>query len=394
MNQVVLSKDETRGTFLINSNSRIVLKSGVKISGEYNVDAYYKDESLFWDNCDNELGRSLFFANGKENIEILGEDGHIINGKGELWTGEEESKHRPSLIRFVNCKNVTLKNLNLANSACWCIHLQNCENVKVDGLVVKSSCNHNNDGIDIDCCRNVVVQNCVFDTGDDSIVIKSTKNLLSNNISVRNCKITSCGAGFKIGTETVGDITDVMFYDCEIIESEGGSIKLMTTDGANIKNVLIKNVKIVHGTGPLFIANGTRMRKYYEDQTRQRPGTIKNSKVQNMFADVYIREENFVCNGRGVVLITGTPNDLVENIDIIDSVFNMPGGEKSASKTYKVKELQGEYPEYYTLGTTPSYGAYVRHAKNVKFANVKFTLKNFDVRKCIHSEDVENLTVE
>jgi len=394
MNQIVLSKDETRGTFLINSNSRIVIKSGVKITGEYNVDAYYKDDSLFWDNCDNELGRSLFFANGKENIEILGEDGHLINGKGELWTGKEERKHRPSLIRLVNCKNVTLKNLNLANSACWCIHLQNCDNVIVDGLVVKSSCNHNNDGIDIDCCRNIVVKNCNFETGDDSVVVKATKNILSHNVFVQNCKIKSLGAGFKIGTETVGDISDVIFSDCEIIDSEGGSIKLITTDGSNISNVLIRNVDVLNGTGPLFIANGNRMRKYYDGHTREGAGKIKNVKVQNLSANVYAREDPYACDGRGVVLITGTNENSIDNVELVDCKFLLPGGENDCEKNYNVKELGTEYPEYYTLGSTPAYGAYVRHAKNVKFANVKFALKNYDVRKSIHTEDVENLTVE
>ena len=68
--------------------------------------------------------------------------------------------------------------------------------------------------------------------------------------------------------------------------------------------------------------------------------------------------------------------------------------ETNCEKNYHVKELGTEYPEYYTLGNTPAYGAYVRHAKNVRFANVKFALKNYDVRKSIHTEDVENLMVE
>ena len=63
-------------------------------------------------------------------------------------------------------------------------------------------------------------------------------------------------------------------------------------------------------------------------------------------------------------------------------------------KDYVIDELTTGYPEFYVLGTSPAYGAHIRHAKNVKFANVKFALKNYDVRKSIHTEDVENLMVE
>ena len=394
INESVFAVNETRGTFLIESNSRIIINKDVIISGVHDIDSYYADDSVFWDTCQNELGRSIFFANGKENIELVGEEGSVIDGQGALWTDEYEIHHRPSLLRFVNCKNVVIKNLTLINSPCWCIHLQNCENVTVDGLNVRSSCNHNNDGIDIDCCRNVIVKNCVFNNGDDAVVIKSTKNINSNNIMITDCKITSLGAGFKIGTETVGDISNVKFFNNEIVSSEGGSIKLMTTDGSNINGVFIKDVVVKRGTGPLFIANGYRMRKYFDGHTRDKAGSIKNIKIENLTADVYIREGELLNKGRGVLLITGTPDNHIENVEVLNCTFNMPGGETDENREYVVEELTTNYPEYYVLGVTPSYGAYVRHAKNVKIFNVKFNLQNPDVRKEIYSTDVDRLIVE
>ena len=390
--KVFFDIDKEMGTYQIDDNTSVSIKSNVKITAVHDMNSYYSDDSVFWDTCNNELGRSIFFANGKENIELVGEEGSIIDGQGGLWTGEVEKHHRPSILRFVNCKNVLLKNLTLINSPCWCIHLQNCENVVVDGIVVNSSCNHNNDGIDIDCCRNVTVKNCVLNTGDDAVVIKSTKNIKSFNINISNCKISSCGAGFKIGTESVGDISNIVFSNNEIIESEGGSIKLMTADGSNIDGVLIKDVVIKHGTGPLFIANGYRMRKYFDGHTRELGGKISNIKIQGVIADVYIREEEYVNLGRGVLLLTGNLKNSLDNVEIKDCVFNMPGGENDLTKKYEVKELTTNYPEYYILGTTPSYGAFIRHAKNVKFSNIKFNLKKPDVRKDVYIEDVEGFT--
>ena len=150
----------TAADMLPNSGFKKIGKN-VTVTAIHDVDSFYTDDSVFWDTCGNELGRALFFANGKQNIEFIGEEGNLIDGRGGLWfEGDEKSHNRPSLIRFVNCKNVTLKNLNLIDSPCWCIHIQNCENVLIDGLTIKSYCNHNNDGIDIDGCTNVVVQNC------------------------------------------------------------------------------------------------------------------------------------------------------------------------------------------------------------------------------------------
>jgi hypothetical protein len=70
-----------------------------------NNEKYYEDKSvMFSDNCGNELGRALIFANGCKNIEACGIKNSVIDGKGFLW-GRGDSK-RPSIIRLVNCKNV------------------------------------------------------------------------------------------------------------------------------------------------------------------------------------------------------------------------------------------------------------------------------------------------
>ena len=392
MKQINFNEDITCGTILLDSNVCVKINNNVKITAIHDVNQYYKDNSIFLDNCGNELGRSLFFANGKENIEIVGECQNLIDGQGGLWKGETDIHHRPSLIRFVNCKNILLKNLNLINSACWCIHLQNCENVIIENLNIESMCNHNNDGIDIDCCRNVIVQNCVLNTGDDSVVIKSTRNVLTNNISIDNCKITSLGAGFKIGTETIGDISDIVFSNSDIFESNGGSIKIITTDGSNIDGITVNNINIHHGTGPLFIANGNRMREYYSGETQKIPGSIKNIKISGVIGDVYARKDKVVCEGKGVLLITGTPEMFIQNIEITNCDFKMPGGVLETQK-YHVKELTTEYPEYYTLGTVPAWGAYIRQASNVKLNNVKFSLKENDVRDKVFLADVKNMAI-
>lgn len=383
----------TCGTYNIGSNVSIKLTKGTVLTLTEDLAEYYVDDSVFLDNCGNELGRSMFFARGCDNIEIYGEENSVINGEGWRWKDPLKKTKRPSLLRFVDCKNIKITNLTLVDSPCWCIHLHNCENVFIDNVKIKSWCNNNNDGIDIDCCRNVRVTNCVIDTGDDAIVLKSTKNILSENICISDCVITSRWAGFKIGTESVGDFKNILFENNKIIKSEGGTIKIMSVDGSTIDGVKIKNVKVEKGSGPIFIANGYRMREYYPHNKKSAPGNIKNINFENFCANVYVNQAKSINVGKGVVLITGTPTSRIENVELKDCVFNMPCGclEK---KDYKISELTTGYPEFYALGTSPAYGAHIRHAENVKFCNVKFNKCNEDVREEIVIQDVDNFKVE
>ena len=389
----IFNHSEIRGTYSISSNTCVKLTQGTVLKATENLDKYLADDSIFLDNCGNELGRSMFFANGCENIEILGEEGSVIDGEGWRWVSAPAKTKRPSLIRLVDCRNVKILNLTLKDSPCWCIHLHNCENVLIENVKIKSWCNVNNDGIDIDCCRNVRVKNCEIDTGDDAIVLKATKNILSENIHISDCVITSRWAGFKIGTETVGDFRNIIFENSKIVRSEGGTVKIMSVDGSVIDGVNIRNIIVEKGSGPIFIANGYRMREYFAHNKKSEPGRIKKVTFENFNANVYINEADTINAGKGVVLITGSQDRMIENIELKDCNFNMPCG-CLENKDYSVGELTTGYPEFYALGTTPSYGAYLRHAKNVTFKNVKFNKCNEDVREEIVVCDVQEFKVE
>lgn len=82
---------------------------------------------------------------------------------------------RPNFVQFYRCKNVLLEGFELINSPMWCIHPVLCENVIVRNVKIHSR-GSNNDGIDLESCKCVLIENCSFDTGDDSIVVKSGRN--------------------------------------------------------------------------------------------------------------------------------------------------------------------------------------------------------------------------
>jgi polygalacturonase len=129
---------------------------------------------------------------------------------------------RPNFIQPYRCKNVLIKNVTIVNSPMWEINPVLCQNVTVSGVVIKSH-GPNNDGCDPESCRDVLIDNCVFDTGDDCIAIKSGRNadgrrinVPSENIVVRNCEMRDGHGGVTVGSEISGGCWNVFAYDCRM----------------------------------------------------------------------------------------------------------------------------------------------------------------------------------
>ena len=99
MNTVYLSQSETRGTYVIPSDTSVVIGRDVEIRASDRLEDYVADDSLFRDTRGTEMGRALFFANGAENIELIGEEGSLLNGRGHLWKAEGKRRQRPSTGR-------------------------------------------------------------------------------------------------------------------------------------------------------------------------------------------------------------------------------------------------------------------------------------------------------
>lgn len=140
---------------------------------------------------------------------------------------------RPQLIQFFGCKNVALRDFFVTNSPFWCIHLLHCDGVLCDGLRYDAKL-VNNDGIDLEMTRNVLIENVVFNNGDDNIAIKAgrdndgwgTNNNIAprgkealyepwpcENIVVRNCVFKGLH-GVVIGSEMSAGVQNVFVEDC------------------------------------------------------------------------------------------------------------------------------------------------------------------------------------
>ena len=192
-----------------------------------------------WQECP--LSPVIYCENAK-NVCIRGEG--IITANGYAFVDEngyrKKTECKPeSVMVFRNVSNVIVENITLKDTVGWTFQLDNCEDVLIDGIIIRNPTyvtRKNSDGIDINGCRNVTIMNCDIETGDDAICLKNvdyrpgTTDYISNhtpanpsrrdmyNINVYNCVCASTCNSTKIGTETVGNIYDVTFENIRVIK--------------------------------------------------------------------------------------------------------------------------------------------------------------------------------
>ncbi|HVT40653.1 MAG TPA: glycoside hydrolase family 28 protein, partial [Gemmatimonadaceae bacterium] len=129
---------------------------------------------------------------------------------------------RPNFIQPYLCRNVLIEGVTIRNSPMWEIHPVFCTNVIVRGVTIESH-GPNNDGCDPESCRDVLIERCTFNTGDDCIAIKSGRNadgrrtaVPAENVLVRGCRMLDGHGGVTIGSEITGGARNVFVWDCNM----------------------------------------------------------------------------------------------------------------------------------------------------------------------------------
>lgn len=160
---------------------------------------------------------------------------------------------RPMFIQPYRCKNVLIEGVTVKNSPMWELNPVLCTNITVRGVTVRSH-GPNNDGCDPESCRDVLIENCVFDTGDDCIAIKSGRNtdgrrlaVPAENHIIRNCKMEDGHGGVVIGSEISGGCRNIFVENCEMNSPDlDRALRFKTNShrGGVIENIYVRNVRV------------------------------------------------------------------------------------------------------------------------------------------------------
>ncbi len=167
--------------------------------------------------------------------------------------GSERDYLRPQFIQPYKCKNVLIEGVTIVDSPMWEVHPVLCENVTVRRLRI-SSHGPNNDGCDPESCRDVLIEDCYFDTGDDCIAIKAGRNndgrrinVPTENVIIRNCTMKDGHGGITIGSEISGGVRNVFAENCKLDSPDLWTalrVKNNASRGGRLENFYFRNITV------------------------------------------------------------------------------------------------------------------------------------------------------
>jgi polygalacturonase len=253
--------------------------------------------------------------------------GAIVAGKTDKDYDEVKDFLRPNLLVLTGCKGVLLEGVTFQNSPAWCLHPLMCEDLTVRNVSVKNpEYAQNGDGIDIESCKNVLVEGSTFDVGDDGICIKSGKDeagrkraMSTENVIIRNNIVYKGHGGFVIGSEMSGGARNLFVYDCTFVGTDKG-LRFKTTRGRGgvVENIFVKNIAMKD-----IVQEAIFFDMYYFTKPPAAGTKAEVPKVTEEtpeFRNFYI--SNIVCTGaeKGLFM-RGLPEMKVRNINISDAIL-------------------------------------------------------------------------
>lgn len=371
------------GPIALKSNINLHVSKGAVLQFTNNTDVYPLVRTN-WEGLDAIRAHSPVYGVDLENIAITG--GGIIDGAGEAWRPVKKNKLtdaewkelvasggflsdnketwyptaralegskakrpgviaegydlkkaeaikeflRPNMVNIVRCKRVLLEGVTFQNSPAWCLHPLLTQHLTLRNLTVRNPWNaQNGDGVDMESCRNVLLENNTFDVGDDGICIKSGRDeegrkrgVPTENVIIRNCTVFHGHGGFVVGSEMSGGARNIYVSDCNFLGTDIG-LRFKTTRGRGgvVEKIYMSDISMRNIGGAAILFDMYYMGKdplamfAGSDEAVIAPEPVNEGTPQ--FRDLHVR--NVVCKGAGTaILVRGLPEMNVNTITIED----------------------------------------------------------------------------
>ncbi|HYF31605.1 MAG TPA: glycoside hydrolase family 28 protein [Chitinophagaceae bacterium] len=246
---------------------------------------------------------------------------------------------RPNLLVLTKCSRILLEGVTFQNSPAWCLHPLMSEHITVRNLQVKNPWYaQNGDGIDLESCRYVLIENSTFDVGDDGICIKSGRDaegrkraMPTQDVVIKNCIVYHAHGGFVIGSEMSGGAKNIYVNDCTFIGTDIG-LRFKTTRGRGgiVENIYINNITMRDIVGEAILFD-----MYYAAQDpialtgeKREPPKVESQPITEatpQFRNFQI--SNVVANGaEKAIFIRGLPEMNVQRISMKNMVIQAKHG--------------------------------------------------------------------
>ena len=285
---------------------------------------------------------------------------------------------RPNLLVLTNCKKVLLDGPSFQNSPAWCLHTLLCEDLTVHDVHVRNPWYAaNGDGIDVESCRGVLLENSTFDAGDDGICVKSGRDedgrkrgRPTENMIVRNDIVYRAHGGFVIGSEMSGGARNIFVSDCSFIGTDIGlRFKTVRGRGGIVEKIYVKNISmrdIVHQAVFLdmyYFAKPPSIAETFAGTAKVEIPPVTEATPQ--FRDIHI--SNVVCDGAEEgIFVRGLPEMSIRDIYLENMVLSAnKGAELTAAQNITLKNIR-----LVTSDTNPV--IYVENSTDLHFDHIGY----------------------
>ena len=224
---------------------------------------------------------------------------------------------RPNFVQPYRCQNVLIEGVTIVNSPMWEIHPVLCTNVTVRGVTIRSH-GPNNDGCDPESCKDVLIERCVFDTGDDCIALKSGRNddgrrvnVPIENVVIRDCEMKDGHGGVTIGSEISGGARNVFALRCTMDSPQldrALRFKNNSVRGGLVEHIYMRDVTVGQVAEAIVAADFF----YEEGDSGKYTPVLRDVEVRNVTSR----------KSRYALLLRGYAHAPVTDVRVIDCTFD------------------------------------------------------------------------
>lgn len=284
------------GPITLKSNVNLHISEGAVLKFSTDINDYFPAVWTRWEGLDCYNAHPLIYAYGETNIAVTGAG--VIDAQGDVswWERQQRMERRdfrenpddpdsklyrasrlklleqaenhvpvgeriyneitclrPQTLNFNFCTTVLVEGVTFLRSPFWVIHPVFCKDFTLRGVRIDND-GPNGDGCDPESCQNVLIEDCIFNTGDDCIAIKSGRNedgrkwnTPTENVIVRNCTMANGHGGVVIGSEISGGFRNLFVENCKMDSPHLDRvirIKTSTARGGLIENIYVRNVEV------------------------------------------------------------------------------------------------------------------------------------------------------
>jgi polygalacturonase len=328
----------------------------------------------------------------------------LSNGRGRKGDTAPFIAEQPGVgnkaIALKNCHNGLMRDFSILKGGHFGLLLTGVDNITIDNLMIDTD----RDGIDIDCCQNVRVSNCTVNAPwDDAICPKSSFALgyarPTRNVTISNCLVTGYyelgtvldgtfkkyapdvrvprNGRIKCGTESNGGFINITISNCVFEGCNGYALE--SEDGALLEDITITNTTMRDlVSGPIFMRLGSRLRGPKEST---KVGTLKRILISNL--DCYNAPMKVSS------ILSGIPGYSIEDVKLSNIYVETAGGGPADAAANAPPEFENKYPDPGMFGTTPAYGFFLRHVRNIEMSHVEVASAAPDARPAFYLTEVE-----